>query len=280
MCPPSQTAIVTGAGRGLGRLVAQALAGTGVAVGLLARSADELAESVHLVEAAGGVAASVVADVREEPAVAAAVDELRRTLGPIDLLVNNAGVPGPVAPAWEVDPSSWWHTIEVNLGGAFWCSRNVLPDMVARRRGRIVNITSQAGVFRWPTASAYAVSKAAVIKATENLAVETHRSGICVFSFDPGLLPIGFSEAALRDDAPDDPHVQRLFAWIRQQLDQGHGADPATAVDRIVRLASGRYDGLSGCHLSVHDDLDAAAARIDAAEGSELYLLRRQEATP
>jgi NAD(P)-dependent dehydrogenase (short-subunit alcohol dehydrogenase family) len=115
----------------------------------------------------------------------AAVDKLRHDLGPIDLLVNNAGISGPTGPAWEVPEQDWWSSVEVNLRSVELCSRLVLPEMVDRGRGRIVNVTSQAGAFRWPLASAYSVSKAAVIKFTENLGVETRRHGISVFSVHP-----------------------------------------------------------------------------------------------
>ena len=128
-------ALVTGGGRGLGRVLARALAGAGAAVGLVARSSDELAQSVALIEEAGGITAAATADVSDARAAAAAVAAVVAELGPIDLLVNNAGVCGPVGPAWEVDADEWWRTIEVNLRSTFLCSRLVLPGMVARRRG-------------------------------------------------------------------------------------------------------------------------------------------------
>jgi NAD(P)-dependent dehydrogenase (short-subunit alcohol dehydrogenase family) len=269
-------AMVTGGGRGLGRLVAQALADNGFAVGLVARSGDQLERSRRLIEASGGLAAAVVADVGDERALRTAVARLRRRLGPVDLLVNNAGVPGPAGPSWEVDPGSWWETLGVNLGGTFACVRAVLPDMVARRQGRIVNITSHAGVFRWPGVSAYSVSKAAVVKLTENLAFETRRHGISVFGVNPGILPIGFSEAALAHDTPYDSDLGRVHAWIRRELDEGRGTDPARAVDLVVRLSSGRYDELSGRQLSVHDDVDEILERIDDVRQRELYVLGLQ----
>lgn len=266
-------ALVTGGGRGIGRLVGQALAGAGMAVGLVARSEDELAETVALIEAAGGVAASAAADVSDERAAATAITTLRHELGPVDLLINNAGIVGPVGPAWEVDPDTWWRTMEVNLRGTLLFTRLVLSEMVGRRRGRIVNLSSHAGVFRWPLVSAYSVSKAAVAKFTENLARETHRHGISVFSVHPGLLPIGLAEPALATSSPPDSHEARVHAWIRQELAEGRGADPAAAVELIIGLASGRYDELSGRQLSVHDDLDRALARIDDVRDTELYVL-------
>jgi NAD(P)-dependent dehydrogenase (short-subunit alcohol dehydrogenase family) len=273
--PHASVALVTGGGRGVGRLLARSLAGTGAAVGLVARSGDELAETVRMIEAAGGVAASAVADVGDAAATGDAISHLRHRLGPIEPLVNNAGVSGPSGPAWEVDPDRWWRTVDVNLRGTFNCAGLVLPEMVARGRGRIVNITSHAGVFRWPTVSAYSVSKAAVVKFTENLAYETRAYGISVFGVHPGLLPIGLSESALAV-APENAHEARVSAWIRRQLDEGRGADPGRAADLVVRLASGRYDELAGRQLSVDDDLDEVLARIDEVRDRDLYVLGLQ----
>jgi NAD(P)-dependent dehydrogenase (short-subunit alcohol dehydrogenase family) len=187
--PPAQlrgtVSVITGGGRGIGRVLAQALAGAGAAVGLIARSGLELAETARLVEACGGTAAAAGADVTDERAAAQAIATLVSRLGPVDLLVNNAGVSGPAGDAWQVDADQWWRAVEINLRGVFLCSRAVLPAMAARGTGRVVNITSQAGVYRWPQVSAYSVSKAAVIKFTENLAAEASRSGIRVFSVTP-----------------------------------------------------------------------------------------------
>jgi NAD(P)-dependent dehydrogenase (short-subunit alcohol dehydrogenase family) len=248
--------------------LALALADAGTAVGLVARSGDELAESVDLIRDNGGSAAAAIADVGDYDAVTAAVERLQHELGPTDLLINNAGITGPDGPAWEVAPDSWWRTVEVNLRGVLHCSNAVLPGMVARGRGRIINVTSQAGVFRWPLASAYSVSKAAVVKFTENLAYETKRFGIGVFSLHPGLLPIGFSEGA--NDAPEGSPG----AWVAQQLAEGRGVDPRDAAQFVLRLAAGEADALSGCHLSVHDDLDALITRADDIRRDDLLMLR------
>jgi NAD(P)-dependent dehydrogenase (short-subunit alcohol dehydrogenase family) len=252
--------VITGGGRGIGRVLARALADAGAAVGLIARSADELAQTVRLVTDADGTGAAACADVTDGHAVAEAIDALRRQLGPADLLVNNAGVSGPFGDVWQVDAGDWWRAVEINLRGAFLCSQAVLPGMTARGAGRIVNITSQAGVFRWPQVSAYSVSKAAVIKFTENLAAEAGRSGVRAFSVHPGLTPIGLTERALADAAPAGSAEARMYAWVRQELAAGRGAEPALVARLVIRLATGDADRLSGCHLSVHDDLDAILA--------------------
>lgn len=266
--------LVTGGGRGLGRLLALALANAGATVGLIARSAEQLAESVQLIEEIGGTAAAASADLSDPDAAAAAVDKLRHQLGPVDLLVNNAGINGPVGPAWDVVEQDWWRTIEVNLRSVTLCSRLVLPEMVTRHRGRIVNVTSEAGVFRWPLVSAYSVSKAAVIKFTENLAHETKRHGISVFSVHPGLLPIGLSESALADNALADSPQGRLHEWVRQQLTTGRGAQPHQVTQLLLRIATGEADQFTGRHLSVHDNLNTLLSRINQVLRDDFYTLR------
>jgi NAD(P)-dependent dehydrogenase (short-subunit alcohol dehydrogenase family) len=157
-------ALLTGGGRGVGRLLAARLAQAGAAVGLIARSADELAAAVEEVERAGGTAAAAAADITDRHAAAAAAADLRSRLGPAGLLINNAGICGPAGPMWEVDAAQWWQTFEVNVYGALALTQLALPDMIRARRGRVINVTSHAGVYRWPLMSAYAASKAALVK--------------------------------------------------------------------------------------------------------------------
>jgi NAD(P)-dependent dehydrogenase (short-subunit alcohol dehydrogenase family) len=273
-------ALVTGGGRGIGRLVADALAHAGMAVGVVARSADELNETVELVRRAGGVAAAAQADVADEQALAQAVAELDAELGSPDILVNNAGILGPIGPTWEVDGADWWRTMEVNVRGVVNAANLVLPGMIARGHGRILNITSQAGAYRWPTVSAYSVSKAAVAKFSENLAHEASRHGVVVFSVHPGLLPIGLGERAFAVDPAVGSHLWRVQRWVQHEISAGRGADPGAAVHLIVRLAAGDADALSGRHLSVHDDLDTLLAQVATVEHDDLYLLHPRRLPP
>jgi NAD(P)-dependent dehydrogenase (short-subunit alcohol dehydrogenase family) len=209
-----------------------------------------------------------------------AFEAIRRVVGPIDVLVNNAGVTGPMGAFGDVDPEAWWRTIEINLGGAVNCSRLVLADMAARGRGRIVNITSEAGVFRWPTVSAYAVSKGALVKFTENLAAETRRHNVAVFSFHPGLLPIGFATAALARRPLPGSAESKVLEWALRERAAGRGAEPDDAVAYVVSLAAGRADALSGRHLTVHDDLDTLLDGVDEVVRLDLHTLRLRRSSP
>lgn len=272
-------AFVTGGSRGLGLLLSQKLAESGAAVGMMARSADELTAAAREITDAGGCAMTAVGDASRPCDVERAIGCIRDQLGPIDLLVNNAGVAGPAGNTWDLRPDAWWETIEVNLGSAYLCTRAVLPEMIARRRGRIVNITSKAGVQRWPQLSAYAVSKAAIIKLTENVAAEARTNCVCVFSVDPGLLPIGLTANAIAGTAAPGSGEARRDAWLRHQLAVGHGADPAWPTRLLIRIAAGEADLLSGCHLSVHDDLDQMLALATHTPQTDIFKLRRTEPT-
>jgi NAD(P)-dependent dehydrogenase (short-subunit alcohol dehydrogenase family) len=270
----STVAVITGGGRGIGARLAQALAGAGASVGLVARSTHELADTVRRIESTGGTAVAAVADVTDERALRRALAALRARLGPIDLLVNNAGVLGPLGPTWEVDADEWWRTMDVNVRGLLLATQLVLPGMVARRRGRILNVASHAGSYQWPLVTAYSVSKAAVVKLTENLAHETSRHGVSVFSVHPGLLPIGLAESGLPDDPANGSYAAGVRAWVARELAAGHGADPAAAMHLMLRIARGDADALSGRHLTVDDDLDALLARIDTVRDRDLYVMR------
>src|SRR4051812_45591159 len=135
-----RVAIVTGGGRGIGRAIGLGLASAGASVAVVARSGDQIAETVEEIAQAGGRAFAVPAGVSDPESVGRMVREVERALEPVDLLVNNAGVSGPLGPIDETDADEWWRCQEANLRGPLLCARAALPGMVARRLGRIVNI--------------------------------------------------------------------------------------------------------------------------------------------
>jgi NAD(P)-dependent dehydrogenase (short-subunit alcohol dehydrogenase family) len=265
-----QVAIVTSGGRGIGRAMALALARAGAAVAVVARTADQLAETVALVEGAGGRAIACPADVTDRAAVEGAVAQVERQLGPVDLLVNNAGIPAPIGPTWEKDPDAWWRCVEVNLRGPFLCSRAVLPGMVTRRRGRIVTTASGSGLGPSPYASAYAAAKCAAIRFSESLAAETSGHGICAFSIHPGVVRTAMTEpfAGSLDD-------ETWFGgWFGKTLAAGRDTPPERAANLVVFLASGRADALSGCYISVRDDVADMVRRAEEIRRDALHTLR------
>ena len=269
--------LISGGGRGLGRLLAGSLARAGAAIAILARSSDELSATVDEIEAAGGRAAAAIVDVSRPRTLTGALRHFHHRLGRIDVLINNAGIWGPVGPTWEVDGTEWWRTFEINVAGAFALTSAVLPEMIAAGQGRIVNITSNAGVYRWPLCSAYAASKSALIKLTESLAAETRAHGVSVFSVDPGLLPIGMTGVPLQAQVNPRSGEGSVFDWLRHRLASGHGADPDQAARLIQALAAGRADRLSGRHIRIADDLDAMLGRIEQIERDDLHTLRLRD---
>jgi 3-oxoacyl-[acyl-carrier protein] reductase len=188
--PPFQgkIALVTGAGRGIGRATSIGLAEAGATVGLLARSVDELEEVEKVVTGLGGTALVSPADVGDRRQLAEAVAKLTSELGPIDILVNNAAVVWPLAPTVSVDPADWATALSVNLVGVFTVTSLLLPAMLKQGWGRIVNVSS--GIAAHPEgmigANAYATSKAGLEAHTKNLAAELAGTGVTVNGYRPG----------------------------------------------------------------------------------------------
>jgi NADP-dependent 3-hydroxy acid dehydrogenase YdfG len=252
------TAIVTGAGRGFGKAIASRLAREGYAVTLTARTETQISEVAAEITALGGRALAVAADVADRSAVARVVNEAERHLGPISLLVNNAGVPGPFGPLWSVDPDEWWASQAVHIRAPVLFLRAVLPGMTQRRAGRIIIVSAKASRLVAPNLSAYCVGKIAQTRIVEEVAAETKDLGIAAFAIDPGFV---YTELAAQ--TVSSPDAQRwlpgMVARVREKRDDQNGAaDLARCAQRCVDLASGRYDRLSGRYFEMTDDLDQA----------------------
>jgi 3-oxoacyl-[acyl-carrier protein] reductase len=246
-----QVGLVTGGGRGIGRLIARELADAGMRVAVSARSADQVEATAQEID---GLA--ITADVSKPEDVEEMVATVERELGPIDLLVNNAGIGlgGPLP--WEQDPADWWRVFEINVLGAYLCSRAVLPGMVERRRGRIVNTGSGASYLPMGGVTAYGASKAALGRFGELLAGQVAEFGIAVFTISPGLVRTDMTEP-FGDNAP----------WTPPEL-----------APRLVRvLASGRADRLAGRYIHAeHDDVEELIERADEIQQRDLNAIRLQ----
>jgi NAD(P)-dependent dehydrogenase (short-subunit alcohol dehydrogenase family) len=263
-----QVAIVTGGGRGIGRAIARALASAGSAVAVTARSQDELDQTAALIAEEGGRALAVVADITDRFSVEWMVAETERRFGAIDLLVNNAGVAGPIGPLWENDPDDWRRSVEVNLDGTFLCCRAVLPGMIARRRGRIINLTSGIGNRPHPYLSAYNVAKTAVTRLSETLAEEAKPHGVLVFVMTPGLVQTGMPEQIGNSESG-----QRWLPDFAANV-AAQAQPPDRAAQLCLAIASGRADALAGRYINVRDNLDQLIQRAEEIQSSDLYTLR------
>jgi NAD(P)-dependent dehydrogenase (short-subunit alcohol dehydrogenase family) len=266
-----KVAVVTGGGRGLGRAFAQALAAAGYAIAVVARSEAELGETVALVQLSGGMASAFPADVIDGAAVDRAFTEVERALGPVELLVNNAGVVGPLGPFAESDAAAWWRTLEVNLRGQILCAHRALPAMIARRRGRIINIASGGGATMLPYFSAYVTSKTALIRFSEWLAYELKPHGVAVFAMGPGTVRTAMSKYSL-----NSPEGRTWLPWFRDIFDEGRDLPPERPAALLVALASGRADILSGRYVYPADDLDRMIEEAREIEARKLYSLQVQ----
>ncbi|ARP73445.1 MULTISPECIES: SDR family NAD(P)-dependent oxidoreductase [Streptomyces] len=244
------TALVTGGSRGLGFAVARRLAQDGVRVALVARSERGVHDAVTTLRRAGCTAYGRAADVTRADTLRTALDELRCELGTVDLLVNNAGVEGPFGPLWECDPDAWWAAMDTNVRGVLLATHALLPGMLARRTGRIVNLASHAGVHRWPHVSAYSVSKAAVIKLTENLGQELRGTGVHTASLHPGIVLTGFTDAVLAGEADPASWRGRAHVWLRGQIEAGRGVPPEDAADAVAVLARRLTETSSGAYFT------------------------------
>lgn len=235
----SSVAVITGAGRGIGREVAIALAAAGFAVIVVARTEAEVAEVAALVTARGGRATAVIGDVRDYATAASAVAAATQ-LGDLELVVNNAGVLGEPARPWAEDPEAFWAVVEVNLRGPYNLSRAALPQLLGQGRGRIVNVGSAAGTVPVPGYAAYSVSKAGLLRLTDNLDTALRGTGVKVFDVLPARVRTAMTAA-------EDPDVGRWMPVGR-------------VAAAIASLATGRYDALAGQAVRVDDDWDELVA--------------------
>jgi 3-oxoacyl-[acyl-carrier protein] reductase len=241
-------ALVTGGGRGIGASIARELADAGMRVAVAGRTNEQVEAVAWEI---GGLA--LVGDVSERAEVETWVRHTETELGPIDLLVANAGIGNQEGPTWEVPVEAWWRVLEVNVLGVHLSCRSVIPAMLERERGRIVITGSGAAYLPGSRQTAYPVSKAAVCRYGETLAAEL-AGRIPVFFFSPGLVRTEMTEE-YGDDAP----------WTPPEL-----------APRLVRvLASGRADALAGRYLHAeHDDIEDLIARAEAIVADDLNAIR------
>jgi len=222
--PPGRTAVVTGGGRGIGAAVARALTARGLRVSVFARTARQLDEVVR----SGGAMLAVAGDVRREEDVRRLREEHERALGPVDVLVNGAGILVR-GPAEDLSAEAFRSVLEVNLLGPFLCAREVIPGMKARGRGRIVNIASISGTLGTPLASPYNASKWGVIGLTKCLAEELRASGVQCLSVSPGSV-----DTSMLAQTPFPPAMQ-----------------PEDAARVIAYAALDAPDAMTGANLEV-----------------------------
>jgi NAD(P)-dependent dehydrogenase (short-subunit alcohol dehydrogenase family) len=248
-------AVITGASRGIGRATALALTRRGFTVGLLARSEAGLEESRALVAERNGAAVALVADVVDPASVERAIAQLVAEAGEVDVLVNNAGALRAVGALWDVHDEDWRADLETSLVGTINLCRAVVPSLLARHTGRIVNVVSYAAFRPAPLEAAYAAAKAAVASLTESLDASLEPQGGRAFAVAPA-----FTRTAMTDT---------LTGTAERRAEP-----PERTAELIALLASGEADALHGRVLHTLDDIPVLIARIEEIRAGELYVPR------
>jgi len=252
-----KVAVVTGAGRGVGRAVALALAGAGAHVALVARGRMSLDEAAAEIASSSGQASVFPADVSSPDSVAALRDSIARSLGAPQILVNAAGIFGPIKLIKDSEPDPWLETIKTNLFGPYLTCRAFAADMIATGWGRIVNVTSAAALHPpGPLSSAYGTSKVALNQFTRHLAAELAGTGVTANVFHPGDVKTEMW-ADIRDKAnamgPDGAAYRQWVIWVGET----GGDPPHKSADLVLRLMSSDADGTNGQFLWIEDGLQA-----------------------
>jgi NAD(P)-dependent dehydrogenase (short-subunit alcohol dehydrogenase family) len=248
-----QVAIVTGGGRGIGRAIAKKFAAAGASVVVSARTEKEIEQVALEIQDAGGKAASVAGDVAREADCEKIVREARNAFGAIHILVNNAGLLGPVAPTEQVSTRAWDEVMAVNLRGPFLLSRLVLPEMYARGSGNILNIVSIAAKAAFQLNGAYAASKAGLMGLTRTLAAEGARKGVRVNALSPGPVPETLMSQELGRGLAEyfQADSEKLFKQMCQGILQGRPQTADEIAAAALFLVSDHASAITGQTLNV-----------------------------
>jgi NAD(P)-dependent dehydrogenase (short-subunit alcohol dehydrogenase family) len=233
-----RVAVVTGGGRGIGRAIALRLAADGLGVVAAARSLAQVEETAASARAAGGVAIAVALDVTDPASIGEAVGRVARDLGPVDVLVNNAGI-AESAPFARTDPGLWERHFQVNVTGPYLLSRAVLPGMLERGWGRVINVASLAGLFGAPYVTAYVASKHALVGFTRALAMEVSGKGVTVNALCPGYVATDMVYRGARNIAAKTGKSFEDAVRAMAEINPGHRLiEPEEVADAASRLVN------------------------------------------
>ncbi|OLP62392.1 3-oxoacyl-[acyl-carrier-protein] reductase [Xaviernesmea oryzae] len=252
MALSSSVALVTGAGSGIGRAAAIALAAEGIRVGVLGRTREELEDTVTAIAAQGGRAIVLVADVSDEGAMRASVDELASTFGKIDIVVANAGINGVWAPIDDLKPDEWDQTIAINLRGTYLTLHLAVPHLKQAGGGSIIVVSSINGTrtFTTPGATAYTATKAAQVAMVQQLALELARHHIRVNAVCPGEIATSINENT-RQRGAEDTAIPVEWPEGQVPITGGKPGRSEDVADVIAFLASDRAAHITGTPIWV-----------------------------
>lgn len=265
--------IITGGGRGIGKAIALAFAAEGATSILAARTVPELeATRQEIADSYGTTVDILPTDVSQPEDVDRLVGHTLDKFGTVDVLVNCAGIYGPIGPVAECDALKWLEAVRVNLFGTFLCTRAVLPEMIKKQYGKIVNLSGGGAASPFPRFSAYSASKAAVVRLTETLAEEVRKHHIDINAIAPGGVNTRLLDQVL--EAGEAAGGDFLARAVRQK--RNGGTPPEKAAALAVFLASPPSDGLTGRLLSaVWDNWRDIPEQLESIMTTDIYTLRR-----
>ena len=237
--------ILTGAGRGIGQAIALKCAGEGASLALLSRTLTELEETLQLIKSFSPGSESFPVDISDSSGLGECFNHINNHFNGIDVLINNAGIQHPIGLFHQNDFILWKKNIEVNLFGTANLIHLVLPGMVSKHKGKIINMSGGGATGPRPNFSAYAVAKTAIVRLTENLAEEYKDSGIDINALAPGAVNTKMLDEVLsaRENAGKE------FCEAEKRREKG-GTDPESAANLVVFLASELSDGITGKLIS------------------------------
>ena len=265
--------LITGAGSGMGQTHAEVMSERGATI--VANDINEkgIEETVDRVQANGGKILASIGDITDPKFVDSMVASTIEHYGQVDVLVNNAGIGGPVGLLQDNDVAEWINTIQVNVVGTFLCCRAVLPVMISQDRGKIVNLAGAGATAAWRNTTAYCTSKVAVVRLTENIWLELDAKNVQVNSLGPDSIDTQMW-VELRDGA-ERVGDQDLFE-LGKLVTSGGGASIDRAADLAVFLASDDSGKLSGRLINaVADDFENLPPRIPEIMASDAFILRK-----
>lgn len=271
-----RNALITGASQGLGLAIAKAYVEAGASVMLCARDEETLGVAAREVQSCAGEGQRVLArraDVSREADVRQLVDEAVGSFGQLQILVNNAGVYGPMGPIEQVDWADWVRAMEINVYGSVLPIRQLLPHFKAQQYGKIVQLSGGGATNPLPRITAYAASKAAIVRFAESVALEVAGDGIDINSVAPGALNTRMMEQLL---AAGPDAVGQAFYERMQKVAREGGTPPETGAALAVYLGSAASDGVTGRLLSaVWDPWESLADHREELRESDIFTLRR-----
>lgn len=268
----NKVALITGAGRGIGRALAEGFATEGADVALAARTKTELEKTAENIRVIGQRVLAIPTDVSNPTSVKDLVKIVLAEFGQIDVLINNAGRQPPIGPFVDSAIEDWVRTLIVNLVGTVLCCKAVLPGMIKRRRGRIINLSGGGATSPRPNFSAYSASKAAIVRLTETLAEEMKPFDIQINAIAPGAI-----NTRMLDEVLTAGKTAGDVALSQAKQQKRTGGDSVDAVVALaVFLASEESGGLTGKLISAqHDPWREWAGKADELNASPLYTIRR-----